>query len=84
VACPGYQTEGNEPAQNAVDRHAGDLGQLAADLAIKLLSRRMVAALHDRFINGPALCRNRQAFIVMGREEAVHLLFLLRRVQNRG
>lgn len=73
----GHQAEGNEGAQNAMDRHAGDLGQWAADLAVELLSRRVVAAVQDRFKDGAPLGRDRQAAFAMGGEEAVHSLLFI-------
>lgn len=84
VAGLGHQAEGNERAQDAMDRHAGDLRQLAADLAVELLSRRMVAAVQDRFKDGAALGRDRQAAFAMGGEETVDSLSFVGRTHDSG
>lgn len=75
VTDPGHEAKGNEIAQDAMDRHAGNLGQLAADLAIELFSRRMVAVVQDRLIDCVALGSNRQTAIAMSGEKTINLLF---------
>jgi hypothetical protein len=77
VAGPSHQTERNEGAQDAMDRHAGDLGLLMADLAVELLRRRVVAAVQDRGKNGAALGRDREAAFAMGGKKAFHPLFFV-------
>ena len=72
VAGPGYQAERNECPQDAVYGHAGDLGQLGADCTVKLLSRRVVGAVLDRFKDGAPLGGDRQAGFAVGGEEPVH------------
>jgi hypothetical protein len=82
VASLGHQAEGNEDPQDAVDRHAGDLGQLAADGAVELLGSRVVGAVQDRLEDGAALRSDRQAAFPMGGEEAVDSLFLVCRAHG--
>jgi len=77
VTGPGDQTKRNKGAQDAMDRHAGDLGLLMADLAVELLRRRVVAAVQDRGKNGAALGRDREAAFAMGGKKAFHPLFFV-------
>lgn len=77
VAGLGHKSERNKSAKNAMDRHAGDLRQLPAYLAIKLLSRRMVCSVEDCFKDGAALCRDRQPAFAMRGEKPVHSLFFV-------
>jgi hypothetical protein len=79
VAGLGHEAEGNEGAQDAMNGHAGNLRQLAAHLAVQLLSRRMVGPVHDGFINGAALGRDRQATFPVGGEKAVDSFFFVGR-----
>lgn len=75
----GHQPERNERAQDAMDRHAGDLRQLAANLAEKLLRRRMVGSVQDRFKHGASLRRDRQPALAVRGEEPVHSLLFVGR-----
>jgi len=74
VAGLDHKAERNKRRQDTVHRHAGDLGQLAADCAVKLLSGRVVRPVQDCFKNGAPLRSDRQARFAVGREEAVHSL----------
>ena len=80
VAGLAHQAEGHERAQDAVDRHAGDLGQFATDDAAKLLGRRVIGAVQDCFKDGAALSGDRQAGLAMGGEETVGALLSFCRV----
>lgn len=80
----GHQAERNKGAEDAVDSHEGDLGELATHQSIKLLSRWMVIPPQDRFKNGAALRCNRQASFAMGGKEGVHSLFFVGRLHRFG
>jgi len=71
VAGFGDQAQGNECPQDAVNGHARNLGELAADGAVKLFGGRVVGAFQDRLEHGAALGGNRQAAFVVGGEKAV-------------
>ena len=74
VAGLGHQPEGHESAQDAMDRHAGDLGQLAPDLAVELFRGGMIDTIEDRLKDGAALGGDGQTTFAVGCEEAVHAL----------
>jgi hypothetical protein len=74
MAGPGEETEGDEPAQDAMDRHAGDLGESGAHGAVHLLGGGVVGAAEDGFEHGAALGGDRQAALTVGGEEAVEAL----------
>ena len=59
-----------------MDRHPGDLGQLAPYGPVNLLGRGMVAAVEDGFKHGPALGGDRETAFAMGGEEAVNAVLL--------
>jgi hypothetical protein len=82
VAGLGHQTEGNECPQDAVDCHAGNLGELAADGAVKLLDGWVVGAVQDRLEDGAALGGDRQPAFAMGGEEAAHSLLFVGRTHG--
>ena len=71
VAGLGQEAEGDEGAQDAMDRHPGDLGESGAHGAVNLLGGGVVAAVEDGFKDGPALGGDRQSALAMGGEEAV-------------
>ena len=77
VTGPGDQTKRNKGAQDAMDRHAGNLGQFATDRGVKLFSRRMIDAVQDCFKNGAPLGRDRQTALTMHVEETLHSLFFV-------
>jgi hypothetical protein len=78
VAGLGQEAEGDECPQNAMDRHPGDLGKLAAHRPVNLLGRGMVATVQDGFKHGPALGGDRQPALAMGGEKAGDPLLLFR------
>jgi hypothetical protein len=59
MAGPGYEAEGSKRCEDAVNRHSGDLRQLAANGTVKLLSGRMIRATQDRLKNSAALRSDR-------------------------
>ena len=82
VAGLGHQAEGHESAENAVDRHARDLGKLITDGAVDLLGGGVVGALDDHLEDGLALDGDGQAAFAVDGEEAVHALFLVSRAHD--
>ena len=72
-----HQAQRHERAEDAMDGHSGDLRQVAANLAVELLSRRVIAAVKDRRKNGAPLSRDRQAAVAMRCEEAVRSLYFV-------
>jgi hypothetical protein len=82
MAGPGHKAERNENPQNAMDRHTGDLRELAANRSVKQLSRGVIATIHDRFKDRAALGRDRPATFAMGGEEAVHSLLFVGRAHG--
>lgn len=77
MAGLGHLAERNECPQDAVDRHAGNLGELAVDGAVKLLRGRVVGPVQDRLKDGATLGGDRQTALAMGGKEAVQpLLFV--------
>jgi hypothetical protein len=79
VAGLGQEAEGDECAQDAMDRHPGDLGEFGEHDPVNLLGRRVVATVEDGFKHGPALGGDRQSALAMGGEEAVDPLLFFRR-----
>ena len=47
MAGLGHEPQRHERAENAMDGHAGNLGEPASDRAVELLGGRMVGALED-------------------------------------
>ncbi len=84
VAGFGHQAERNEGAQDAVDRHAGNLGELAADGPVELLGGGMVGAVEYSFEDCTALGGDREAAFAMGGEKAVHSLLFVGRSHGFG
>jgi hypothetical protein len=74
MAGPGEEAKGDEGAQDAVDRHAGDLGESRAHGAVHLLGGGVVGAVEDGFEHGAALGGDRQTALAVGGEEAVEAL----------
>ena len=84
VAGFGHEAEGDEGAEDAVDGHAGDLGKVVPDSAVKLLGRGMVGAVEDGFEDSLALGGNGKAAFAVSGEEAVHSLFFVSRTHGSG
>jgi len=82
VADPGDQAERNKGSQDAVNRHAGDLGELGAHGTVKLLGGGVISAVQYRIENSAALGGNRQASFAMGGQKAVHSLSFVRRAHD--
>jgi len=72
----GHQAEGHEITQDAMHRHARNLGELTPDGAVKLVGGRMVRTVQDRLKDGAALCGDRQPTLLVCREELRHPLLL--------
>lgn len=79
MAGLGHETERSKSAEDSMHRHAGDLWQLTSNLAIQMLSRRMVIAIQNRFKNGTPLGRDRQATFTMGGEKVIQPFFSINR-----
>lgn len=78
VAGLGQEAEGDECAQNAMDRHPGDLGEFGEHGPVNLLRRGVVATVENGFKDGAALGGDRQSALAMGGEEAVDPLLFFR------
>jgi len=72
------QPQRDERAEDAMDRHTRNLRQFPPNLAVKLLSRRMVDAVQDRFKHDAALGCHRQSAFAMGGEKAIHSFLVVR------
>ncbi len=82
VAGLGHQAKGNEGPEDAVDRHAGDLREPAANGAVELLRSGVIGAVKDGFEDGAALGGDGEAALAMGSEESVESLFLIARAHD--
>ena len=84
VAGLGHEAERDKGAEDPVDGHAGDLGKVVPDSAVKLLGRGMVGAVEDGFEDSLALGGNGKAAFAVSGEEAVHSLFFVSRTHGSG
>lgn len=78
MARPRDEPKRNKRRQNAVNRHTRNLGQFAADGAVKLFSGRMIRSVKDRFKHCPPLRRHWQAPFAMRREKTLYSLLFIR------
>ena len=74
MAGLGEEAKGDEGAQDAMDRHAGDLGESWTHGPVNLFGGGMVGAVENGFEYGAALGGDRQAALAVGEEEAVEAL----------
>ena len=82
VAGPGHQAERDEPVEDAVDGHPGNLRQLVMDSPVKLLGGGMVGAFENGIKNGAALGGDWQAAIMVSGKEPVQPMFFIGRTHG--
>lgn len=67
----GDQAKRDKGAEDAMDRHLGNLRQFPAHLCVELLSGGVIGPIQDGFKNGPTLRRDGQAAVAVCGEKIV-------------
>lgn len=79
MASLGQETEGNQCSQDAIDRHAGELGQARMDGVEDLVGGWVVTAVQHRLEHGAPLHGDGQPTLAVGVLKARNSLFFLGR-----